>query len=304
MRNALFTGRAIWLAAALCATLVAPASAGLLQVDIGKNLQQTQLDAAGTLSSSSAFFAARAFYQNPGDYDAATLTYPGPGSPATMTNVPGTIFFLGGGSAAGDFIAQSPLFPDQATMDAAYPFGDYRYDLTDSTLTNPPATTTLSYTSDLYPANLPTVTAPTFTGLQGLDPTQDFTISFAALQNDPDFSAGAGDQAFIFLDVFTAGFGSDVFSQFSTSASSFLMPANTLAPNTSYALDLIFDNRHSATVDGIGQSQLFDLRTEVDFTTAAAAAPAAAPEPSSLLLIGLGAAAASFPLRRRRRALA
>ena len=99
-----------------------------------------------------------------------------------MTNVPGTYTFLNGTTASGYFITQSAGFSSQAAMDAAYPFGSYQYDLADSTLNNPPATSTISYSSDLYTANQPTLTAASFNGLQNLDTTQAANVSFAALQ--------------------------------------------------------------------------------------------------------------------------
>jgi hypothetical protein len=275
--------------ATLCSVGSGQVFAGLITVDLGKNLQQTQVDASGDFANENDYFAARAFYQNAGDYDSATLTWPGPFSPFSMSNVPGTFTFLNGATAAGYFIEQSGSYFNPAILDGDYPQAGYKYDLNDSTNTNPPVSSSIQYSSDLYPANQPTLTAASFNGLQGLNTTQAASVSFGALQDNPAFSSAAGDSDYVFLDVFTAGFGSDVYSTFVQSPgslNSLLIPANTLTPGTSYSLLLDFDNRIGGSdVNGISQFQLFDVKTEVDFTTAAAVA---SPEPAGLALAGLG----------------
>jgi hypothetical protein len=285
--------------ATLCSAGAGPVFAGLITVDLGKNLQLTQVDASGDFANPTDYFAARAFYQNAGDYDSATLTWPGPASPVSMSNVPGTFTFLNGATAAGYFISQSASYGTQAALDAAYPQGSYEYDLDDSTNTNPPASSTIQYTSDLYPANQPTLTAASFNSLQGLNTTQAASVSFGALQDNSAFNATAGDSDYIFLDVFTAGFGSDVYSTFVQSPgslNSLLIPANTLTPGTSYSLVLDFDNRIGGSdVNGVSQFQLFDVKTEVDFTTAAAVS---SPEPAGLALAGLGLVALALFARK------
>jgi hypothetical protein len=270
------------------------AFAGLITVDLGKNLQLTQTDAAGDMANPTDYFAARAFYQDTADFDSATLTWPGPASPVSMNNVPGTYQFLNGQTAAGYYIAQSPSYATQSALDTAYPMGSYEYDLFNSGNPSLNASSTIDYSTDLYPANQPTLTAASFNSLQGLDTTQAATVSFGAIEDNPDLDS-TSDSDYVFLDVYTAGFGSDVYSTFSASPdglTSLLIPANTLAPGTSYSLLLDFDNRISGfDGNGVNQFQLFDVKTEVDFTTAAAVVT---PEPAGFALAGLGLLALAF----------
>src|SRR5580658_968359 len=235
LRGAPMLTRIAIIGATICILGNGLAFAGLIDVDLGLNLQQTQTSASGTMANTTDYFAARAFYENPGDYDSATLTWPGSASPASMTNVPGTYTFLNGGTAAGYFISQSVSFSSQAALDAAYPMGSYEYDLSDSTMTNPNASSTIQYTADLYPQNQPTLTAGSFNALQNLNTALAANISFASMINNSAFD-GSSDQALVFLDVYTAGFGADVFSTYSSTPglTSFLIPANTLTPGTSY----------------------------------------------------------------------
>jgi hypothetical protein len=273
------------------------AFAGLITVDLGKNLQFTQTDAAGDMANQTDYFAARAFYQSTSDFDSATLTWPASGGPVSMSNVPGTFQFLNGQTAAGYYLQQSPSYATQGALDAAYPMGNYEYDLFNSG--NLTASSTINYSTDLYPANQPTLTAASFNSLQGLNTTQATTVSFAALQDNPDFDS-TSDSDYIFLDVYTAGFGSDVYSTFVASPgdlTSFLIPANTLTPGTSYSLLLDFDNRITGLdTNGINQYQLFDTKTEVDFTTAAAVVT---PEPAGFALAGFGLLALACIRHRR-----
>jgi len=265
------------------------AFAGLIAVDLGKNLQLTQTDAAGDMANPTDYFAARAFYQNTSDFDSATLTWPASGGPVPMTNVPGTYQFLNGQTAAGYYLQQSSSYGTQAALDAAYPMGSYEYDLFNSGDPSLNTSSTINYSTDLYPANQPTLTAASFNSLQGLNTTQAATVSFAAIEDNPDFDS-TSDSDYVFLDVYTAGFGSDVYSTYSASPdglTSLLIPANTLTPGTSYSLLLDFDNRITSVDPNTGttQFQLFDTKTEVDFTTAAAVVT---PEPAGFVLAGLG----------------
>ncbi len=273
------------------------AQAQLITVDLGKSLQQTQVSAGGTMADTNDYFAARAFYQNTGDFDNATLTYPGPSSPAAMVDVPGTYTFLNNETAAGYYITQSASYPTQAAMDSDYPFGSYTYGLTGGT--NGPVSSTINYTSDFYTANMPTLTAASFNGLQGADTSQPINVAFAPMLDNPDFGVTAGADHYVFLDVYTSGFGADVYSTYTdqtASLTNFVIPASTLAPDTSYSVLLTFDDR-IGTTDGnnVNQFQLFDTKTEVDFTTGAAVVP----EPASLGLVGIGI---SLLAARRKRA--
>ena len=118
-----------WVASLVGAGLVlvgaAPASAQLTFVGTFKNLTHEQTDAT-TVTPNGGFFNAGASFTNPGDFAAATLTYPGPGSPAGLPLVDPTDFGI------------SPGFPTQAAMDAAYPFGSYVFNFSGGSMGLPP----------------------------------------------------------------------------------------------------------------------------------------------------------------------
>jgi PEP-CTERM motif len=75
----------------------------------------------------------------------------------------------------------------------------------------------------------------------------------------------------------------------SNTLNSATVAANTLAPGTTYDLDIVYSNRNlTPGPEGFGNSNAFysyDLRTDLLFTTAASV-----PEPSTLVLAGLGVA--------------
>jgi len=277
--------------AALAALGNAPAFAGIITADLGKNIQYTQTDDTGTLADPNDYFAARVFYDSAVAYDSAALTI-NSGTPVSMTNVPGTYTFLNNTTAAGYYIAQSQSYSPQAALDADYPFGSYEYDLYLSNILQD--STTIDYTQDYYP-NQPIVSGTSFDQLAaGIDPTQAFTLSFNQLVDNPNLSQAPSPSDYVFLDIYNGS--TDTYSTFSptpATTTSFVIPANTLSLGTSYDLLLTFDNR---TFDG-SDFQLFDTKTDVDFTTASAPTT---PEPAVFLsaVTGLGMIAW---LRRRSR---
>lgn len=293
MKNALSSLLSLTGVLAICA---APAFGNLIDVDLSRNIEQTQLNAGGSLGTPFAYFAARAFYGNPGDFDGGTLTITPsstgmPGSPIPMTNVPGTYTFLDGSTAAGYFLFQTAALPSQADLDASYPFGDYVFNLTNSGNPGMDMSTDLPYQVDLYPSNQPVVTSSTFNALSGMDTTHDFTVNFNAAQNNMN-----ADVSYEFLDIYSGG--TDVYStSSSTPVTSFVIPHGALAPNTAYTLVLTFDDRATGADGTINQSELFDNKTDVGFTTGSAGA---APEPGGMIALAPVFALAIWLASRRR----
>ncbi len=141
--------------AAIVSGLVAlsgQASAQLLQAGTFKNLTNAQTGPT-TVSPTGAFFNALADFTNPGDYSSASLTVNG-GTPQDLPLTNPTEFGIG------------PSFPDQAAMDAAYPFGTYVIALTAGA--QPAISETLNYTADAYTSDTPQLDAASFNALQGL----------------------------------------------------------------------------------------------------------------------------------------
>jgi hypothetical protein len=218
---------------AVCLLTASPCYAQLTSTALFKRATYFQTTAGAPTTSSAYDFDARAFFENPGDFNAGTLTYPGPGSPAAMAIVepPSTSTVL-------EFHPAN--FPAQAAMDAAFPFGAYTVQVTGSLPTQSVST---SYTEDAYPITIPALTAATFAGLQGADPTQPFTFAF-----DSFVTGRAATNSYIFLNIFFHGTATLAFSQslLPSTTTSILIPANTLQLATSYDFNLTFSNRVGA----------------------------------------------------------
>lgn len=204
---------------------------------------------------------------NPGDFTSVTVTYPGPDSPASLPLENPTEF------------GEGPAFATQAAMDAAFPVGTYSFEADPGTVT-----ASLNYTTDAYTADIPALDAATFAALPGMNASQPFTFNFNSFTPNPNAT-----NAETFLTVFGTSFNTGL----SLSATSAVMPANTLAPGTSYTYELDFTDRIVGNSNGVPTLIGFDVRTDGTFTTAST------PEPSFVFPVGiLLLAAALWRVRR------
>lgn len=249
--------------AGLAMGFVSPAHAGLTDAFTFRNIAYTQTSGVAPTIPTGFFFSAGANTAAAGDFDGASLTYPGPGSPLTLPLVSPT-----------EFLAQ-PGFPTKAAMDAAFPFGSYVITATNS-VTMTSQTATLSYTADAYTADIPALTAASFAALQGLDTTKPLTVQFNSFTSNP-----LATDAFTFFSVFGSSAGCGFLSPSSTSCT---IAADALMPATTYDFELDFDDRIQAVVGGVLQGVNFDVRTDGSFTTAALPVP----EPGGLLVLAGG----------------
>jgi len=257
---------------------VLPARAGIAQVDIFKNVVYTQNSGSAPTTPTNYFADAELVEANPGDFDSATVLFPGAStytSPGTPVNLPvesPTQFGIG------------PSYATQADMDSDFPEGTYTFTGTNSgTATS--VTAPLDYSvpvdgPDAFTADIPALTSATFNALQGMDPTQPFTFNFNSYTPN-----GNTNSAGTFLEVFGTSFG---FSGADTSTSA-TMAANTLLPNTTYTYELDFSNRINGTTTASDNSPVFslvgfDVRTDGTFTTGASPIP----EPATDMLLGIG----------------
>jgi hypothetical protein len=255
-----------------------PASADLLDVNIFNNTVYTQDSTSAPTTPVLYFFNITAEAQNAGDFDSASVSYPGPGSPQSLP-------------ASGTSFGTAPAYGSEADLHAAYPFGDYAISAHNS-VTNDTQGGVIHYTGDHFTTVIPTLSAATFTGLQGLDPATALQIAFNSFTPD-----AASSEAFGFFTISDAS--GVIFSQgfLDPSTTNFELPANLLDPNTVYSFELDFSDRINGSDDASGLPTImgFDMRTDGQFTTGDAVAPA--PEPATLALFG----AALLGLRRRRK---
>lgn len=169
----------------------------------------------------------------------------------------------------------------QATFQSDYPAGIYNFHLTDSA--NAAHTQDEAVDSRITPApmTIPTLTAATFNGLQGMDPTKAFTISFNSFTD-------ANPNALIFLGIVDSGNNTVLFDGLQPNVTQDTIAANTLSAGQQYATVLFFSNVN-ITPDNNGEV-LMDNRTTTFFTTA--------PEPSGVAILAL---AAGGLIKRRQR---
>ena len=203
---------------------------------------------------------------SPTDLTGATVTSSSPLSPMTLTGSAGNYAF-GEGFAA------------KSIMDTDFPNGTTYTFLINGGTFNGQTGTIATPASDQYSATVPYFTDNAFTMLQGVDASSTIHLTF-----NPYTSTGL-NAPLTFIGITNVGTGQLVYgSSGSNTFSSATVAANTLAPGTTYDLDIVYSNRNAtAGPPGFGNSTAFyayDLRTDLTFTTASV------PEPSALLLAG------------------
>ena len=215
---------------------------------------------------------------SPINYNAGTVSFPA-ASPLTTTAL----------GPVGQELRYNSGIVNQTTYQTDYPDGNYNFHLTNS---SPAATENATVTVDSVtatppPTSIPTLTAASFNALQGMDPTQPFTMHWNNF-------TGANPNALIFLFITNSTGASVFFDGPQPNVTQDTIPANTLQLGQQYGFKLFFSNTTVGPLvssDGVQGEVLQDNRTSGTFTTV--------PEPSSaaLWLLGLGATG----LRRKRR---
>jgi hypothetical protein len=248
-------------------------------VNIFGNISYEQTGDGNTLSLNGTFFSADLIASIPNAYTSASVSYPGPDSPQTLSQISPT-----------DYGFQTGFLPDLATMEAAYPFGAYSFQGVNGANTD---TATLTYTADDYAQSSPYLTGTDYSSLQGMDPTQNFTFHFS-----PYVTGSTATASLIFFTISDATTGTTAFTTgaLPSTTTSVVLPANTLTHGDLYSYELDYSNRDVLS-DAAGANFPpllgFDTRADGVFTTSAA------PEPSGSAML-LAAGFAGFLMLKRR----
>ena len=216
------TGGARGLALLSFVFFAAPLQANLLYVQL--DVEYSQNTAAGATLSNNGYEATALYNQSAGEFTSATLTYPGPGSPATLLasgTVPGTVL----GS-----------FNTLAAYQAAFPFGTYTFNFANGPTM---ATESLNYTQNLYPSAVPALTSASFNSLYaGINTANDFTVDFNGFTPSAMSSA-----SFVNFSVHNS-LGVTVFQEsLPGNATGVVITASTLLPGTRYSFFLSYSNQ-------------------------------------------------------------
>ena len=239
-----------------------------VSLNIDNSFQQSS---AGVTSFSGFSASPEVFMQSASDFNGGTMTYLGPASSPgpylPMTLVPLT----------GDPLILAPTnlpsgFPTLAALNAAFPFGTYKVDLTNS-VTSASESVTLSYPQNYFPTPTipPHLTSASYASLQGLNASSAVDLQFNSVA--PNTAATEwGTTLIIFGPA-----GSNVFeTELPSAATDFVLPANKLAAGATYTLSLQFVEGYDAAnpVNGAVSTPLFfNLGAYATFTTAAGPTP-------------------------------
>ena len=156
--------------------------ADILFLNSFKNISYEQTGNGNSLSLNGTFYSADLNTSIPNSYSSVTMTYPAPGSPLNIPQVSST-----------DYHFQTASLPDQATMDAAFPFGTYSFTAVGGTTD----TASFAYAADDYSASNPFLTGTDFTSLQGMNPSAAFTMHL-----NPFVNGSTANSSFVFVTVF------------------------------------------------------------------------------------------------------
>jgi len=181
------------------------------------------------------YFSARFIARDTGQVNAILLETPN-GIRLESTGDRYLFFFLGGVSSA-------------ASLDSAFPGGDYRFTVTGGSLTGQSAVVTMPGDA-LFPPMVPAFDADTFERLKAYDPSLPFTFSWNTLPENPDASRQSVNFWVRAESATTNAF--NLFSSFVAGLNSATVPATGLLPNTAYRAVLVFNNSRTTTNAGFG----------------------------------------------------
>lgn len=159
----------------------------------------------------------------------------------------------------GSWFEYSDYFADQAGLDAAWPNGSFQFNYSGGTLGA--GSLDMDLTGDSYPM-IPNVglTGSSWSSLQGMEVTQDLTLTW----NQASWT-GAGPQM-IFMNFYDRNSSQEFEFELNYSDTSLLIPANTLAPSSTYEGELLFAQIVQSYDEGAGLT-LYATMVEFEFAT-------------------------------------
>jgi PEP-CTERM motif len=263
---------------------VGSAGAQVVSADVGLNESYKQTSNAGP-DLEGAFFSARVFFTNLGDYKSGTLTVPT--SPTT------TMYPLASQGYTPDVEIGYETTGSLSELQAAFPAGNYNF-VVNANGSNPEVNLTIPYaTPSAYP-NVPGVT--NYDALNGMNAADSFTVDINGITPSPNAT-----ENHIYVDLYSTGGGGALLAEeLPLDSTDFIIPAGLLSAGEDYYLDLVYDGRIAGGDDStppILVTEFYDIGTEVDFFTAV-------PEPSTWALMLIGFAGLGFAGYRQRQTLA
>jgi len=229
---------------------------------------------------------------NGADFASAHVATTSPSSPFPLSvQLSGNSFGIGLGNTN-----LSKAYGTQTALDTDLPNSAlYQFAVSGGTLGTKTASLT-SPATDLFPS-VPFFNGSIFSQLQGMHSAAPFQFAWNGFTPAAGTDSNSGQ---IIIDIHRVSDGKDMLSGFlpfgDNTFKSFLLPANTLQPNTTYDASLVYANGILTPNAGFGGafSQIdFATKTDLIFTTV--------PEPSSLMLLAVGSLGLFAYIRRRRR---
>ncbi len=160
----------------------------------------------------------------------------------------------------------SQTYANLAAMDTNLPPGDTFGFLVEGGLLGSQLALLPIPATDLFSPNVPYYTGTEFTQLNNMDTRLPFTLTWNSFTPAPT----ANDSP-IFLSIYRVSDGQTMIStSLSNTATSFLIPANTLAPSTQYQAYLDFSSRLNTADTGFSTADAtaaYDSSTGLQFTT-------------------------------------
>jgi hypothetical protein len=258
----------------------ATAQAGIFYIETFRGGDWVQTGNGNTLSLLDWSFGSNLFSVSPNDYNAVTMTYPGPGSPLSFSQLDPITFSYG-----------SVFFATEAELNAAFPTGTYTFTASKGMTSD---STSFSYTTDYYPQSQPYFSGTTYQALQGMNAAAPFTLQFSPFVTG-SLPSGSSSSIYVVIEDLTTS-AVPFAGTYAASTASVVLPANTLTAGDSYVAALTYTNTILVPSPGTEFGSVgiyFGLGADLYFT--------AVPEPPTIVLLAPSCAFLAWLTLCRRR---